>query len=272
MPSTNHKKILKYNILYFYKMRSQKAIDLQYKKYLELRGTVNDESDWIRDYGYYLIKNLQDSNQWFGLLIGPTDSLYTGSLLLVKIFFPEDFPFSPPQIKNLLPFSTKFNENLWSVDTVQSLMCSDNIYREFYGLICMDILNTPHVTVNDFGVEVYDKTKEQYSPIMTVNNIMMSMRSNILNGETRLPHIDDLKLKYLLLRFLAYGVLDGTYVLTEDERDYIQIEWGSVLSNIFKIHQSYYKQIINQLNDSKEYDHQIEELDKLDLKFEKKYG
>lgn len=257
-------------------MRSQKAISNQFQKYLDLKATISNERDWIRYYGYYLLKDTKNTSQWFGLIIGPDDSLYTGALMLIRITFPADFPFSPPKIENLMPFKQQFNANLWSVDTVQSLMCSDSEYRPFYGLICMDILNTPHskMDTNSYGesIEVYDKSKELYTPIINISSIMMSMRSNILNGETRLPHVDDLGLKYLALRFLAYGVFNGDYQLVADEeKKHIVAEWGSILTMIFKLYSTHYQTVTKELIDSKKYTVETSDLNKLSAIFKKKY-
>ena len=252
-------------------MRSQKAITNQFNKYLELKSSIASETDWIRDYGYYLLKSPKNETQWFGLVIGPYESLYTGAIMLVRISFPSDYPFSPPKIENLMPFKRQFNANLWSVDTVQSLMYSNGEYKPFYGLICMDILNTPHskIKTNMYGelVEVYDKSKEQYTPIINIGGIMMSMRSNILSGETRLQHLGDLELKYLTTRFLAFGVFNQDFHLPEEDKSYVKKQWGEVFRALFNSFISHYNTVIKQLTDSKGYLAEAEELIKLRDRF-----
>jgi len=186
--------------------RTEKIISVQFEKYRVAREEIPDRLQWLKEQGFYLFKT---SNPYtaYGLVVGPEDSLYQGCLLIVKITFPKDFPFSPPKIENLLSFPKQFNTNLWSSDVRQQLITKDNDYAPFFGLICMDILNTPHskITFNRYGeqVEVYDKSLEQYSPVLSLNTILIALRSNILNGETRCSYVTDTILRYLTLVYLG---------------------------------------------------------------------
>jgi ubiquitin-protein ligase len=251
--------------------RSQKAINNQFQKYLQLKETIPKETDWIRDYGYYLFRDKTKIDHWFGLVVGPDDSLYTGVMLFVRISFPSDFPFSPPKIENLLPFPRQFNANLWSVDTVQSLMCSDGEYRPFYGLICMDILNTPHskIETNVYGEphEVYDKSKEQYTPIINISSIMMSLRSNILSGETKLPHLSEQEIKFLTLRYLTFGVMDHQYKLKTTEDGAPRQELEGVACQVFALYQKHYQKVIGDLIESGKFKEETAELNSLYKRF-----
>ena len=257
-------------------MRSQKAITNQFQKYVELKASIPSEGEWIRDYGYYLLKNPKNDSQWFGLVVGPDDSLYSGAIMTVRITFPSDFPFSPPKIENLMPFKRQFNANLWSVDTVQSLMCSNGEYKPFYGLICMDILNTPHskMETNVYGelVEVYDKGKEQYTPIINIGSIMMSMRSNILNGETRLSYVDDIGLKYITLRFLAYGVFNLDFHLPDEDKAYVKNEWRAVFKTLFNMFAPHYQNVVKELTSGEKYSSEVTELTALHDRFVEMYN
>lgn len=248
-------------IFYFINImfKSQRAIINQYKKYRDELDSYLNESDWIRDYGFYLFMDDQ-INIWYGLVIGPENSLYTGSLLLVRITFPADFPFSPPKIENLLAFPKQFNSNLWSANVMQSLMCPDGEYRKFYGLICMDILNTPHSKIAN-NQEVYDKSVEKYTPLVNISSIMLSIRSNILGGETKFDHIGDLELKYLLLRYLTFGVLNNSYIVDSTEQKLLLKKLlKQVCNKLFQLHQSVYLQIITELDQQPEYQDKVKEL------------
>ena len=132
--------------------RVDKIIGIQYNKYVDNRKEVRSETDWLIQYGLYLFKSSSstESRVFYALIIGPEETLYHGGMLFVRISFDSDYPFSPPKIENLLSFPRQFNSNLWSSDVCQNLISSSGEYKPYYGLICMDILNTPHskITTN----------------------------------------------------------------------------------------------------------------------------
>ncbi|KAI3837108.1 hypothetical protein MKX03_031054 [Papaver bracteatum] len=74
-----------------------------------------------------------------GTIMGPTDSPYAGGVFLISIDISKDYPFKPPKVA----FKTQvFHPNINSS-----------------GSICLDIL------------------KEQWSPALTVNKVMLSICS-----------------------------------------------------------------------------------------------
>jgi len=256
-------------------MKSAKAIHNQFQKYRQLKESVGDEEQWIREYGYYLVQDESKVNKWYGLVVGPEESQYTGALLLVRISFPDDYPFSPCRVENVLPFPKKFNANLWSADDSQSLMCSDGKYQTFHGLICMDILNTPHskMVKNSYGEykEVYDKSKEQYTPIININSIMLSIRSNILNGETLMYHITNDELAYLTLRYLAFGTyLDG-FLIRPDERNGLRM-FQPHLKTIFQRYLSHYRKEIERISRSDGFSKYANDLTSMLGRIDQKYS
>ena len=92
---------------------------------------------------------------------------------------------------------------------------------------------------------------------------MMSMRSNILNGETRLPHVDDLKLKYLVTRYLAYGVFNSDFILDPEEKNFLEKEWSTILSTLYKNYCNHYDNVVKELLESFQYETELIELQKL---------
>ncbi|CAL5992620.1 Ubiquitin-conjugating_enzyme E2 [Hexamita inflata] len=86
--------------------------------------------------------------QWAAVIIGPKDTPYEGGLFKLSIEFPNDYPFKPPKVV----FDTKvFHPNV----------SSD-------GIICLDIL------------------KKEWSPILTISKVILSICS-LLND----PNPDD---------------------------------------------------------------------------------
>lgn len=237
--------------------RTERIIDVQFEKYRAAREETSDRLRWIKEQGFYFFRT-PDPYVAYSLVVGPEDSLYQGCCLIVKITFPKDFPFSPPRIENLLSFPKQFNTNLWSSDVKQDLINKDNGYSSFFGLICMDILNTPHskITVNSFGeqIEVYDKSLEQYSPVLGMNTIMITLRSNILNGETRCKYVTDDVLRYLTLVYLGVKV-----------EEYLRSGKGSAIARLSDIDGRTMLDIVSEI---REYygDHYIRVSDELRLK------
>ena len=77
--------------------------------------------------------------EWYGLIFGPAKTVYEGGVFHLNIDFPTDYPFKPPKIN----FITKiYHPNI-----------SEN------GLICLDIL------------------KNQWSPALTINKVLLSLSS-----------------------------------------------------------------------------------------------
>ena len=77
--------------------------------------------------------------KWKGVILGPSDSPYSGGLFHLNINFPVDYPFKPP----LISFSTQiYHPNINSA-----------------GAICLDILKT------------------QWSPALTISKVLLSVCS-----------------------------------------------------------------------------------------------
>jgi ubiquitin-conjugating enzyme E2 D/E len=77
--------------------------------------------------------------KWFGNIIGPEDSPYSGGLFKLTIDFPKDYPFKPPIVR----FDTPIYH--------------PNINK--YGVICLDILGT------------------NWSPALTITKVLLSISS-----------------------------------------------------------------------------------------------
>ena len=98
-----------------------------------------------------------DIFRWEGVIIGPSDSPYSGGIFKLKILFPLDYPFKCPTIT----FTTKiYHPNINSS-----------------GIICLDILKT------------------QWSPALTISKILLSICSLLTDpnpNDPLMPEIADL--------------------------------------------------------------------------------
>jgi ubiquitin-conjugating enzyme E2 D/E len=92
--------------------------------------------------------NDDDLFNWQAAIIGPAESPYAGGVFFLDIHFPNDYPFKPPKVI----FRTK--------------VYHPNINRN--GSICLDIL------------------RDQWSPILTISKVLLSISSLLTD-----PNPDD---------------------------------------------------------------------------------
>ena len=77
--------------------------------------------------------------KWYGTIIGPSDSPYSGGLFELVISFPENYPFKPPKVKFQTPI---YHPNI-----------------DKYGNICLDTLGN------------------NWSPALTIIKVLLSISS-----------------------------------------------------------------------------------------------
>ena len=95
-----------------------------------------------------------DIFKWEGVIMGPSDCPYTGGVFKLKIGFPTDYPFKPPNIV----FLTKIYH--------------PNISTS--GAICLDILKT------------------QWSPALTISKVLLSICSLLTDPNPADPLMPDI--------------------------------------------------------------------------------
>lgn len=99
-----------------------------------------------------------DLFNWEATIIGPDGTPYSGGVFILNILFPHDYPFKPPKIK----FNTKiYHPNINST-----------------GQICLDIL------------------KEQWSPALTINKVLLSICSLLNEPNPNDPLVPDIANKF----------------------------------------------------------------------------
>ena len=84
---------------------------------------------------------------WDAMIMGPSDSPFVGGIFNLEIHFPTDYPFKPPKVVFL---TRVYHPNISSL-----------------GSICLDIL------------------KEQWSPALTVNKVLLSVCSLLTDANPR---------------------------------------------------------------------------------------
>ena len=96
----------------------------------------------------------EDLFRWEGVIMGPSESPYTGGVFKLSIQFPVDYPFKPPHMQ----FTTKiYHPNINAA-----------------GLICLDIL------------------KGQWSPALTISKVLLSVTSLLTDPNPDDPFVPEI--------------------------------------------------------------------------------
>ncbi len=96
---------------------------------------------------------------WDAVILGPTDSPYSGGMFNLEIYFPTDYPFKPPKVTFLTRI---YHPNISST-----------------GAICLDIL------------------KNQWSPALTINKVLLSICSLLDDPNPNDPLVPDIARQYI---------------------------------------------------------------------------
>ena len=107
---------------------------------------------------------VDDMFLWDAVLLGPTDTPYTGGIFKLEIHFPNDYPFKPPKVV----FKTK-------------------VY---------------HPNINDQGCICLDSLKDNWSPALTVNKVLLSISSLLSDPNPNDPLVLSIAQEYLSNREL----------------------------------------------------------------------
>eukprot|EP00274_Cyanoptyche_gloeocystis_P004619 CAMPEP_0196653620 /NCGR_PEP_ID=MMETSP1086-20130531/3275_1 /TAXON_ID=77921 /ORGANISM="Cyanoptyche gloeocystis , Strain SAG4.97" /LENGTH=167 /DNA_ID=CAMNT_0041984913 /DNA_START=89 /DNA_END=592 /DNA_ORIENTATION=- len=100
--------------------------------------------------------------EWTVCIVGPPDSPYEGGMFNAILSFPKDYPCSPPKMR--------FTSEMWH----------PNVYPD--GRVCISILHPPG---NDpYG---YERPEERWSPVQTVETILLSVISMLCSPTDESP-------------------------------------------------------------------------------------
>mmetsp|Transcript_34865 Transcript_34865/g.62706 ORF Transcript_34865/g.62706 Transcript_34865/m.62706 type:complete len:166 (-) Transcript_34865:207-704(-) len=104
----------------------------------------------------------RDIYEWEITIIGPQDTLYEGGFFNARLSFPKNYPNSPP--------TCKFVSEMWH----------PNVYSD--GKVCISILHNPGDDPNG-----YEQASERWSPVHTVETIMVSIISMLSSPNDESP-------------------------------------------------------------------------------------
>jgi ubiquitin-conjugating enzyme E2 D len=128
---------------------------------MALRRIQREHQDFMKDAPENCSAGPRGDNMyvWDAMILGPTDSPYTGGMFKMEIHFPNDYPFKPPKVT----FLTKiYHPNISSA-----------------GNICLDIL------------------KDQWSPALTITKVLLSICSLLTDPNPKDPLVPDIANQYM---------------------------------------------------------------------------
>ena len=100
--------------------------------------------------------------EWQVTVMGPPETLYEGGFFTCNMSFPKDYPNKPPTVK--------FVSEMWH----------PNVYAD--GRVCISILHSPGNDPNG-----YEDASERWSPVQTVETIMLSVISMLSDPNDESP-------------------------------------------------------------------------------------
>ena len=99
---------------------------------------------------------------WEAAILGPHDTYYDGGCFRAELIFPADYPLNPPKMRFVPP--------IWH----------PNVYPD--GRVCISILHAPGDDI--FG---YEKSCERWSPVQSVEKILLSVISMLAEPNDESP-------------------------------------------------------------------------------------
>lgn len=163
----------------------------------DIQQISHSKDHYDKNYQFYYEFNESDIKKGHLLILGVENSPYFGGFYFFQTTFPENFPFSPPQMKFLSnDGKTRFNPNLYKPNT-------SPLYD---GKVCLSILNTwgestwsqvqrftsvvetmrAHLfhdkpLINEPGYNEADPMNEIYSRMLTYQNLNFNIYFNIVH-------------------------------------------------------------------------------------------
>ena len=106
--------------------------------------------------------NEDDLFTWEALIQGPEETPFSGGIFPASLTFPRDYPLNPPKMR--------FLGEIWH----------PNVYPN--GEVCISILHPPGDDPNH-----YEKASERWSPIQSVEKILISVMSMLAEPNDESP-------------------------------------------------------------------------------------
>lgn len=123
--------------------------------------------------------NEDDLFVWEAMIQGPEGTPYEGGVFPAELKFPKDYPLMPPTMKFLCDIWHP-NGTFARPSTLPALLTSYPVYPN--GVVCISILHPPGDDPNH-----YEQASERWSPIQSVEKILISVMSMIAEPNDESP-------------------------------------------------------------------------------------
>ena len=114
------------------------------------------EHNKLNENGIYIEFNEENMLKAKVMILGPVDSLYEGGYLFFNIDFPNNYPFSPPDVSYVSRNNIRIHPNLYVKN-----------HKSGYGKVCLSILGTWN--------------GPQWTTIMDISTVLLSLQSILDN-------------------------------------------------------------------------------------------
>jgi ubiquitin-protein ligase len=137
----------------------------------------------LTDQGIYYIHDDEDMMKGYAMIVGPSDTPYFGGFYFFEFRYPNDYPYSPPEVKYCTNGNNiRFNPNLyvcgkvcisllntWRGDQWTSCQTISTVLLTLCTLLCNDPL------LNEPGIDKKHRDLENYTDIIEFSNINIAI-------------------------------------------------------------------------------------------------
>ena len=174
----------------------------------------------LNEMGIFIEFNEDDLLEAKAMIIGSDDSMYEGGILFFKIFFPTNYPFSPPDICYISRNRIRIHPNLYT-----------RHHKTGHGKICLSILGT--------------WSGPKWTSVMDISTVLITIQS-ILDNKPLLhePGINNALLIQNYNKIVNYeNILTLFLKNTFDIPDGFEIFYEEIKSNMNKYKEKIYTKI-----------------------------
>jgi len=178
-----------------------------------------------KDHQFYYEFNETDIKKGHLLILGVENSPYFGGFYFFQTTFPDNYPFSPPQMKFLSNDNkTRFNPNLYQPSSTPA----------YDGKVCLSILNT-------WG-------ESTWSQVQRFTSVVETMRAHLFHDKPLINepgYAESNPMNEIYSRMLMYENLNfNVYFNIVHTPDYA-MPFKQIMIENFKVNQEYFKKYID---------------------------
>ena len=178
------------------------------------------EKNKLHEMGIYIEFNEDNFLEAKAMIIGPEETLYEGGILFFKIFFPINYPFSPPDVCYIARNRVRIHPNLYT-----------RHHKTGHGKVCLSILGT--------------WSGPKWTSVMDVSTVLITIQSILDNNP--LLHEPGVSNELLIKNYNK--IIEYENILTLFLKNIIDIPSGfEIFTDVIKKNNEKYKlRIINKI-------------------------